>query len=258
MSEEREQQTAYQPRPSLKDRLGLTKENLIHIAMAVIIAVIISAVVASQTGVSGGTYAADMVRMEQGITTMGSNIADNAQDISDLRGDIRTTTEQYSGVANTVALHTGSIDSLGGRIDTVEGNITAIEDELATASDSPPEGYLTGMVGNYTLHARCSEAGNFTANVHLVFATPTTVGNATTYSEAVANFTATVNYTVANVKPYVPVAIYNGTAWGISQVWWNIGTFALAADTEATISILFGGLANTSSFAYVEVWPILK
>ena len=65
MSKEREPGTGYQPKPSLKDRLGLTKETLIHIGMAVIIAVILSAVIANQTGVSRGVYNADMARMEQ-------------------------------------------------------------------------------------------------------------------------------------------------------------------------------------------------
>ena len=131
---------SYQPRPSLKDRLGLTKENLIHIAMAVIIAVIISAVVANVTGVSGGTYTADMARIEQGITTMGSDVADNAQDIGDLRDEVETNAEQYSGVANTVALHTGSIEGHGTRLDTLEGDVTNLEGTVAnlTLPNSPP------------------------------------------------------------------------------------------------------------------------
>ena len=255
MSEE--QGTGYQPKPSLKDRLGLTKETLIHIGMAVIIAVIISAVIASQTGVSQGAYNEEMAQMAQSIATQGSEIASNDGDISDLHEDFGTINEQYGGVANTVALHTGSINSTTARVGTLEGEVTDIQTELAAVC-SPPEAYLTGTVGNYTIHAEASEVGNYTANAHLVFSPMIAVGNATTYSEAVANFTATINYTAANVKAYVPIAVYDGTAWGISQVWWNIGTFALTADTEKAIAVLFGGLADTPSFAYVEIYPALK
>ena len=113
-------------------------------------------------------------------------------------------------------------------------------------------------VGNLTIHAEASDAGDYTAVVHLVFATAVTVGNATTYSEAVANWTATVNWGHANAKAYIPVAVYNGTAWGIRQVWWDIGVFALVADTEEAINVLFGGLADTPSYAYVEIYPALE
>ena len=249
-----EQGSGYQPKPSLKDRLGLTKETLIHIGMAVIIAVIISAVIASQTGVSQSAYNAEQAQQAQSIATQGSEIASNDGDISDLHEDFGTINEQYGGVANTVALHTGSINSTTARVGTLEGEVTDIQTELAAVC-SPPEAYLTGTVGNYTIHAEASEAGNYTANAHLVFSPMIAVGNATTYSEAVANFTATINYTAANMKAYVPIAVYDGTAWGISQVWWNIGTFALTADTEKAIAVLFGGLADTPSFAYVEIYP---
>jgi len=242
-----EQNTGYQPKPSLKDRLGLTKETLIHIAMAVIIAVIISALVSSQINVSGGTYDADMARMEQGITTMGANVADNAMDIADLQDDLGTINAQYGGVANTVGLHTGSIEAQGTRLTTLEGNVSSLWDDFAAVC-SPPEAHLTGnfTTGNLTIHAEASSNGTYTANVHLVFAT------------AVVNWTATVNWTAANVKAYVPVATYNGTDWLTTGAWWNIGTFALAADTEKDINVLFGGLADTVSFTYVEIYPALE
>jgi len=242
-----EQNTGYQPKPSLKDRLGLTKETLIHIAMAVIIAVILSSLVSSQLNVSGGTYDADMARMEQSVTKMASYVAGNAQDIGELQSDLGIINDQYGGVANTVGLHTGSIEAQGTRLDTVEGNITTLRDEFAAVC-SPPEAYLTGnfTTGNLTIHAEASSNGTYTANVHLVFAT------------AVANWTATANWTAANVKAYVPVVTYNGTDWLTTGVWWNIGTFALVADTQKDITVLFGGLADTVSFAYVEIYSAWK
>jgi len=244
MSEEQKEQTGYQPKPSLKDRLGLTKETLIHIAMAVIIAVILSALVGSQLNVSGGTYDADMARMEQSITKMASDVAGNAQDIGEVQSDLGIINDQYGGVANTVGLHTGSIEAHGARLDTVEGNVTTLWDEFAAVC-SPPEAYLTGnfTTGNITIHAEASSNGTYTANVHLVFAT------------AVVNWTTTVNWTAPNVKDYIAVENHDGDTTG---VWWNIGTFALAADTEKDITVLFGGLADTVSFAYVEIYPALK
>jgi len=237
------------------DKINLNKEAWIKILMAVAISVIISTVVLLTQAPSN----ADMAQAEDRVSTVESTASGNAADISELQNDTDTIEQQYGGVANTVSLHTGSINSLKGRMDTAEGNITAICDELATVG-SPPEGYLTGTFGNYTLHAKASEAGNYTANVHLVFAPPIGVGNATTYSEAVANFTATVNWTMANVKAYVPIANYNGTTWGISQVWWNVGTFTLVANNETAVAIPFAGLNSTymPNFAYVEVFPVLK
>ena len=236
---------------SLGDRLELDKPSLIKIGMAVGISVCIMLIVFFTQGIPRGEYNASMTRMEQGITTMGSQIADNTADITGLASDAATTAEQYSDIANTVIGHTGDISTLDDRIDTAEGNITTLEATLAA------EGYLTGMVGNYILHAKAGTAGNYTANVHLVFSPPISAGNATTYDEAMAAFYGSVNWTAANVKAYTLVASYNGTAWGISQAWWNISTFALVAGTDTDITVLFAGLANTPSFAYAEIYPVL-
>lgn len=242
---------------SWKDRLNLDKAAVVRILMAVGISVGIMLIIFFTLGVPKGTYNADMTRMEQGITTLGSKVADHDTDITDLVNDLAATTEQYSGVANTIVLHTGNITSLGGRLDTAESDITTIEGELAIAG-SPPEGYLIGTAGNYTLHAKANSAGNYTANVHLVFAPPISAGNATTQDDAVATFYGSVNWIAANVKAYIPVASYNGTNWGISQVWWNIGTFALVADNATDVSVLYGGLNSTPIFAYVEIYPAFK
>lgn len=237
---------------SWRDRLNLDKESIIKIGMAVGISVCIMLIIMFTQTTTKGQYNADMTRMEQGITTLGSKVADNTADIG-------TITEQYGDIANTVAWHTNSIESQGDRLSATEGDITTIKTELATVGSSP-EGYLTSNFasGNLTLHTRASEAGNYTANVHLVFAPLISAGNATTYDEAVAAFYGSVNWTMDNIKAYIPVVSYNGTSWATSQVWWNIGTFALAADTDTDISVLFGGLASTPSFAYVEIYPALE
>lgn len=242
---------------SFRDRLDLDKPSIIKMAMAVGISVCIMLIVFFTQGVPKGEHNADMTRMEQGITTLGSKVADNSADIAGLQTD----TQQYSGVAATVVLHTTNINLMEGRLNGLNGDIDTLQDKLATVG-SPPEAYLTGNFtsGNLTLHAKAHETGNYTANVHLVFAPPISTGNVTTQGEAMAAFYGSVNWTVTNAEAYVPVLTYNGSTWGVSQVWWNIGTFALAADTDTDISVVFGGLNTTyaSVFAYVEIYPVLK
>lgn len=338
----------------IKEALGLDKVAGVHLAMAVIISVIITAVIFTQVGVGQGAYNTEQAQQAQSIATQGSEIASNDDDISDLQDDFRTMGEQYSELvedmglqsgnitawqtrltdaagditglgrtlgalnatvgnvttnvtvmqsllatfnvsladnltailslgfnltalgsdieinagnitdlkgdvatlAGTVGSHSGYLDLLDDDVEALAGNITAMQGELETIG-SPPEAYLSGNLtsGNLTIHAEASEAGDYTADVHLVFTPTIGVGNATTYSEAVANWTATVNWAVADAKLYIPVASYNGTTWAISQVWWNVGAFELAADTD--IAVLFGGLADMPSFAYVEIYPAL-
>jgi len=248
------------------DKLKMGKENWIHVGIAVGIAVLISAIVLITQAPTKGEYNTDMVRIDNDLVTMGAYVADMDTELTDLTGDVgeletgaTTRQEQLDGVSNTVALHTGSINSTKKRVTTIEGKITTIEDELATVG-SPPEGYLTGTYGNYTLHAKASDAGNFTANIHLVYSTPIAVGNGTTYNQAVQAFCDDIDWVAANTTKYACTVIYTGTAWGVSQVWFNIGTFSLEEGTEKAISIKFGGLNSTyePDFAYVEVYPALK
>lgn len=348
----------------MKEKLGMDKPAVIRLAMAVIISAIIAVLIFTQAGVGQGDYNADSTRWEQGMTTMGSQVADHDTDISSLRDradDYEDSIDGLQGVVATltgnISLQGGGIESLEDRVDSAEGsivglaqglagmnttmgsiasdivtleealtvldvivagnmdsladlglnftalgldvmanaanitgltgnvttltgvvgshtghldlldddvealanNVTAIHGELETIG-SPPEAYLTGNLaaGNLTVHAEASYNGTYATNIHLVFDPAVTVGNATTYSEAVANWTATVNWSHADVKLYIPVATYNGTAWVITQVWWSTGTFDLVADTEKDISILFGGLADTPDHAYVEIYPVLK
>jgi hypothetical protein len=178
------------------------------------------------------------------INSLGSGI--NNQ-ISDLE-------EEISGYSTTAAENSDDIDILQSWAQGAETRITTVE-----AHNSPPEGYLTGTVGNYTLHAKCNAAGNFTANVHLVYSPGVVVSN-TTYDDALATFYGGINWTTANTTVYVSTLTYNSTAWLVSQVWFNIGTFEMAANNETAVAIPFLGLNSTyaPNFVYVEVWPVLK
>jgi len=189
------------------------------------------------------------------LSTALANLGANATGlIGNLAGNLTALTGQVDTISTTTTTNDHDINALQDWQDTTEPRITVLESQ-----NSPPKGYLTGTLGHYTLHAKCNEAGNFTANVHLVYSPPLSVGNGTTQDQAVSAFYGSINWGLAN-RDYVPTLTYNGSAWGVSQVWFNIGTFAMAANNETAIDIIFSGLTGAYSpdFAYVEVWPVLK
>jgi len=254
----------YSWKDRLRDFLGMDRAAGVRMAMAVVIAVIIAAVIITQIGVTQGAYNVDSARWEQGLTTMGSTVANNAKDIGDnyvyIKG-LKTqvgnfSVTQFDGVANTVALQGSSIESVKGRLDIAEGNITALNAELATIC-SPPEAYLTGNLttGNITIHAEASSNGTYTANVYLVYSRAFSFNG--TYAEAQQHFYSGINWTTGTPY-YTTIVATNGTHWGLAGVWWSIGAFTLTADTDTPINVVFGGLTDAPSYAYVEIYPVLK
>lgn len=238
-------------RESFLDRIREHKKSIIIEGIRVAAIVAISAVMILQLATAKGAYDAailalegDDARASASINTLGTNL--NTR-MDTLEGDTE-------GFASRINANSDEIGTLQGWKALTDPRITALESQ-----NSPPEGYLTGTFGNYTLHAKCNEAGNFTANVHLVYAPAVTVGN-TTYEDALTTFYGSINWTAPALKAYVPTLTYNSTAWQVSQVWFNIGTFALTANNETAIDIIFSGLgsAYNATFAYVEVWPVLK
>lgn len=192
----------------------------------------------------------------------------NAADISDLKNTMGTVADALSNKAsqaefdaweadvnNALTDYAEDINDFGDRMNNAETRLNAVENDVAEFTYSPPEVYLGGEFPDYTLHAKSSETGTYTANVHLVYEAPI-LGTAN-YTQAVEDFYAGLTDSAAD---YVPVVTFNGMDWGVSEVWWNIGTFELVVKTETTIDITCAGLNSTwePSFAYVEVWPILK
>jgi len=178
-------------------------------------------------------------------------------ELENLSQDVTDTLDDQAGDISGLQTRVGNAES---GINEAKTNINAIRNGLKELSNSPPEAYLTGVFENYTLHTKSSEAGIFTANVHLVYLAPIYVGNTTTHDETMSAFYGSINFTASTTTPaYVPVATFDGTAWGISEVWFNVGVFPLAANNEKEIDIECVGLNSTwePSFAYVEVWPIL-
>ena len=248
---------------SVKETLNFNRESAIHVALAVVVAIGISAAMIHGIAPSKSIYNADMERMEAGITHIGSNLANLSMDTDTILALWPLATQgDLEAVSDTVTTHTTNIAGLQTRIGNAENRISEVQEDIAALPGSPPEGYLTGTVGNYTLHAECSIAGNYTANVNLVYLIPKSVGNATTQDEALNLFYSGINWAATSVPGYVGTLTYNGNTglWGISRVSFNIGIFAMAANTETDVGIKFSGLNSTYApdFAYVEVWPVLE
>jgi hypothetical protein len=238
----------------LREWFSLNKSAVMCAAIAVVIAVLITTPVIGRLAPTRGDYNTDMAGLHTQLAAMNSSMTALAGNVANVLalGPLATSSE-LATVSNKVTSHTLDISVLTGRVATIETNVAEI---IA----SPPEGYLTGNFStNYTLHARCSTAGNYTANVNLVYLTPVAMGN-TTQEDALQTFYGSINWT--GVAPsYVCTTTYSGntSSWGISQVRWNIGTFEMAANNETLVDIIFGGLNSTyePDFAYVEVYPVL-
>jgi len=224
------------------EKLSLNKESLIHIGLAAGVAVIISAIIA--VGVSPSTEGinADIARLDESDQAL-TNIIDA------LDGQNAAAILALHGINTTVSGQVASIDDLAVLLAT-------LQTEFNNLVCSPPDAYLDGTFGDYTLYVKSSNAGEFIANVHLVYSPPIVAGNATNYSAAIQTFYSGINWTTAN-QFYIPTAAYNGAAWIISRVSFSIGPFTLEADHESIIDIIVSGLVYEPTYSYVEVYPIL-
>ena len=241
---------------SIIDRIKEHKTIIIQVAVVVEIAVIVSAIMIPSLAPGKDAYAADIarydgefVRLGASMNTWGTGLTDR---IADVEEDTNTNIGQLEILGIRATDNNNAIDTLQTWASGADDRIAAVE-----AQNSPPEGYLTGTLGSYTLHAKCREAGNFTANVYLVYSQA--FGCNATYEECQQYFYSRINW-AQSPPAYNTVATFNGTAWGVSQVWFNIGTFTMTANNETAVAVNFGGLSSAyePDFAYVEVWPVLK
>lgn len=234
---------------SVKEILTTHKATIIAVAVAIAIAAAISGGMIHELAPSKDAYNDDITRLDGEMAAMTNHVVGLTDDMEDILELGALATED-------------DISALQSRMGTAEDKIQEAQEDIANLPGSPPEGYLTGDFGSYTLHAKCSIAGNYAAKVNLVYSPPMGVGNATTMDEAVAAFYSSVNWAEASVPDYICGITYSGntTSWGISQVWWNTGTFELVANTEKSVAVTFGGLNVTyePDFAYAEVYPVLK
>jgi len=238
---------------TFKDKaIGWLKANkvlLIQIGAVIAIAVIVAAIMIPQMAVMPSELKAVVARSEQAVSHVGSEIADLAKAITKVSGDLATTEGKVDELSDTVAEYDDAISGIGTRIDDVE-------DAMGQIEASAPEAWLTGVAGNYTLHAK-GEPGTYTANVWLCYSPPIAL-NATSYSEAVDAFFGLTDTSAEPYKRYVPTLSQNATGmWVVTAIHFNVGTFPLEEGKVRTVAALYGGLPEPD-WAYVEIYPALK
>ena len=225
---------------AFSDRYNLKKEAWVCIGIAVVLSVGIGAGIA--VGVSPNTHDFD-----SDIDSLGQADDYILTTIDALLGQNADTALAIAGINSTVLEQLSSIDALALLL-------TGLRAEFDNLICSPPDAYLGGAFGDYTLYVKSSKAGEFTVNVRLVYSPPIWAGNTTNYTAAVEYFCGSINWTEAN-QVYIPTVAFNGTAWVICQVSFNAGTFTLEAGTEAIIPVGCSGLQHEPAYAYVEVYP---
>jgi len=232
---------------AFNDRLNLSKESWAHIGIAAGIAILISGLIILAAVPGKGIYDDYIARLDDAIS-----------DINDTLGQgTFATDDDLVSIFGQLTDHAGNISWLNNHIGNVEDKVNSVQDDVSKIICSSPDAHLEGMAGNYTLYVKSGHAGEFTANVHLVYSPPVSAGNATNYSAAVDYFYAGINWTIAN-HSYTPMAAFNGTAWGTSRVSFNIGTFTLEAHTEAIIGIVFTGLEHEPAYGYVDIHQVIS
>ena len=251
---------------SWKDRLRdwiAMRGPLTHIGLAivcslVIVAIILAAAMPGKGLVNTHTTDIGQLKTTMGVISDGLGTKVSLEALNATEQAIEARFEGQNTALNRIEGRLNNADTGLDAIWTQVGNITGyvryLQDKL---TNSPPEVSLQGTFGNYTLTAKSAHPGNFTANVHLIYSPA--VGNAGNQSAALGYFYAGVNWTVnATIPQYVPVTTFDGTAWGVSQVWWNVGMFPLVAGNMTMLDVTCPGLNITwvPSFAYVEAYPV--
>lgn len=217
------------------DKYNFTKQNLSDILIAVGLSALIAFGIASGVSPSVDAIWQDIDRLDERDQ------------------DILTALDELEG--RDAALNS----TLSGQVASIDESTVLLNDLQARVRNiicSSPDAHLEGTFGSYTLYVKSSKAGLFTADIHLLYSPPISAGNTTNYTGAVQYFYDSINWTEAN-QVYTPTVAYNGTAWRISKVSFNIGTFMLEAHTEAVIDIIFMGLEYEPAYNYIEVYPVL-
>lgn len=228
----------------VKDRLELTKPVLIHMCLVLSITFLITGVI---LGIMGGSISRD-------IKDQADQFASNLTAISD---QVQASQDEFEAAMTQQFedWQDGIDNNLAGFYDLI-GILQSELDQLQSDLGSLTLPYLAGEFGNYSLHVKAVTGGNFTANVHLHYSSG--IGNSTGYAAALDYFYAGVNWTMEGVPSYVCQPAFNGIAWGITDVWFNIGSFVLMPGGESILPVACTGLNTTwvPDRAYVEVFRL--
>ena len=239
------------------NRKGAWTHILVGAGIALVILAIILAAAMPSKGVVN-TNAASIAETQDTVGTIANALGTKASqaEFDALSGDVTDALGDQAADISEIDERTRIAEE---KLTQARIDITTIQGQMTTAINSSLTATLAGTFGNYTLSVKSDEVGDFMATVHLVY--QPSAGNTTSYADVLDDFYTTVNWTVnATISSYVPVGTFDGTSWGITEIWWNVGTFELVADTEKTFEITCAGLNSMwePSYAYVEVWPVLQ
>ena len=205
-------------------------EGWAHIAMAALIAVLISSLI-----VLALLPAKAAIEDIDRLGAQDAALQDSINAINDA-GPYATMAD-IDNVNTSLSEYALDVINLKWRVTATENAIAELEPAAYAAQFSDYQLYIAGN-------------GSFTANIYLAIE-PVLATNATSHSDAVAFFYAGVNFTTAS-QDYIPVATFNGSGWIITQAWFNIGKLDIIND--ATIDIIVDGLDSyTIEYAYAEV-----
>ena len=228
----------------VKDRWDLNPGLLRAVLMSAGVTAILLAIMA---GIIVTGLKADIRQQGEQFTT----------DLADASGQLQADNEDFQanvteqlglGLADYQTLLQGVQDELAGLQLDLGGWVFA---DLTAHPGPLPEDW-----GSYLAHMTSPSGGTYTANVHLHYSPG--IGNSTNYTAALDYFYSGINWTTPGVPGYVCNPSFNGTAWGITEVWFNIGTFTLMPGEMVVQPVACVGLNATwmPDQAYMEVFRL--
>jgi hypothetical protein len=241
----------------IMDKIRQYKQTLIQIGIVMGIAAIISATMVLTLAASKGDLAQAVENTQTDYAVASAHYTEIRGDVDDIKdrlpdgNGILLTSGALDAVTNQTQVNSQDISALQVQQDLDHAGLLALNATVSALPNSLPEAYLTGTFGDYTLHAKCSEAGNYTANINLVYSPPVWIdGGNETIEEALVELSPVLNW-------ITPATAYNGTHWALTSVVFNIGVFELDANVEKAIPVAFGNSSSIQpSYAYVEIWRV--
>ncbi len=240
-------------------RWELTREALVHILMSVFIALVLTGIILAiaMSGIRADiNHQADYFDDRLGATrqSLNDSLATTQQS---LRAD-------YDGFGANV---TQQLDDWWDAVDTImtslhedtvimQGKLDQLEADLASVSFNESAAYVAGAFPDYSLYVWSLPGGNFTANVHLHYSPG--IGGSSNYTAALDYFCTATDWTGEAVPSYVCQPSFNGTAWVITDIWFNVGTFILRQNREIILPVPCVGLNTTwvPALVYADVFRL--
>jgi hypothetical protein len=246
----------------IKEWVKANRLYLIQAGCVIAIAVIVAAIMIPDMAVTHGRLAATMNRFEQGISHIGSEIADLSNVVQGIDNDLGAAEDKVDALEGTVGGYDGAIAVATAKADAVDAALDdAVEDlqgQITAINATTLEAWLTGNYPDFTVHAMGGKAGNYTSTIYLCYAEPVVL-SAGNHTAAMDEFYASIDWDEAEFA-YIPALSYDGEDWVVTAISFSIGVFDLEAGVEKTIDVVAGGIHEdfAPDWAYVEIWPVWK